>query len=118
GLPPAKYLPKAVQKLVAARDAAWERYCDFEDEHHDVIRSDWRRVAEAADRRAAEAAVVEGRDPFAEPSAVEQAASKRARVIGALRALAAEVRKADAAAVAAVRKELPAITKAIGAELK
>ncbi|WSB83425.1 hypothetical protein OHA60_06605 [Streptomyces cellulosae] len=117
-LPPAKYLPKAVQKLVAARDAAWEKYNDFEDEHHDVIRPDWRRVAEAADRRAAETAVAEGRDPFAEESHVDRASKLRPRVIGALNALAAEVRKADAAAVAAVRRELPAITKVIGADMK
>ena len=117
-LPPAKYLPKSVQKLMAARDAAWDKYDDMEAEYDDVIRRDWRKVAEAADKRAATEAMERGEDPFAGESHVERAERMRPRVIGALNALKSEVCRADAALRDAVRAELPAIKKAIGADMK
>ncbi|MGI5138472.1 MULTISPECIES: hypothetical protein [unclassified Streptomyces] len=116
-VPPRAFLPKPVHKFLDARDAAYERFVDYESEHAELLMSNWEAVAIARDEAAGAAAMADGRNPLDEPSHLEAAQRQRPRVLGALRTLAAEVRKADAALKAAVRRELPAIEQLIEADV-
>ncbi|MFD7942149.1 hypothetical protein [Streptomyces sp. NPDC059744] len=111
-LPPKQFLPKALHKLLDARDAAYDKFVDFESEHAALLDSSWEVAALAQDESAGAAAMTAGTDPLDIPSKLEEAQRKRPKVVGALRVLAAEVRRTDAALVAAVRRELPAIEAA------
>ncbi|MGW4541343.1 hypothetical protein ACWEOP_26180 [Streptomyces chartreusis] len=113
GVPPKQYLPRPLHKLLAARDEAYDRWADADAEYAHLLTSGWEAMARAKDEAAGRAAVAAGRDPLAEPSALEEAQLKRPRALGALKALADAVRKADAVLVAAVRRELPAISALI-----
>ncbi|MFF4314991.1 hypothetical protein [Streptomyces sp. NPDC001507] len=117
GVPPRQFLPKTLHKLLDAREAAHEKFVDYEDQHVDVIHDGWEARAIAKDEAAGAAAVAAGRDPLDEPSHLEDAQRQRPRILGALKALAAEVRRTDAALASAVRRELPAIEAAIEARV-
>ncbi|MCX4832835.1 hypothetical protein OG746_29300 [Streptomyces sp. NBC_01016] len=109
GVPPKKYLPKSLHKLVDDRDKAYDAFVDFESDHAELLQSNWRDMLRAQDEAAGRAAIVDGQDPLSVPSAMEDAETKRPRIIGALRALRDAAMTADRALVAAVRRELPAI---------
>ncbi|MGW7618195.1 hypothetical protein ACWGLG_20595 [Streptomyces antimycoticus] len=109
GVPPKKYLPKSLHKLVDARDKAYDAFVDFEGDHAELLQSNWREVLRAKDEAAGRAAIAEGKDPLSVPSALEDASVKRPRIIGALRALRDAAVTADRALTRAVRRELPAI---------
>ncbi|WP_329450567.1 hypothetical protein OG894_09940 [Streptomyces sp. NBC_01724] len=111
-LPPRQFLPKALHKLLDARDAAYDKFVDFESEHAALLDSSWEVAALAQDESAGAAAMTAGTDPLDVPSKLEEAQRKRPKVIGALKVLASEVRRTDAALVAAVRRELPTIEAA------
>lgn len=116
GLPPDRYLSAAAKKAVKAREEAWGKWVDLESDHIDMLQSNWQRVADDMDRRAGAEAARAGKDPLSVPSTIEKWAADRPRVIGALNALAAEVRLTNKAAVAAVTAELPAIEAKLRAE--
>ncbi|WP_328920131.1 hypothetical protein OG911_11750 [Streptomyces sp. NBC_00208] len=111
-LPSRQFLPKALHKLLDARDTAYDKFVEFESEHAALIDSSWEVAALAQDESAGAAAMTAGTDPLDVPSKLEEAQRKRPKVLGALKVLAAEVRRTDAALVAAVRRELPAIEAA------
>ncbi|MER7809384.1 hypothetical protein [Streptomyces sp900116325] len=111
-LPPKQFLPKALHKLLDARDAAYDKFVDFESEHAGLLDSSWEGAALAQDEAAGAAAMAAGTDPLDVPSKLDEAQRKRPKVLGALKVLAAEVRRTDAALVAAMRRELPAIEAA------
>ncbi|WP_431958780.1 hypothetical protein [Actinacidiphila sp. bgisy160] len=117
GIPPRAFLPKPLHKFLDAREAAYERFVDYESEHAELLMSSWEAAAIAKDEAAGRDAMAAGRDPLDEPSHLEAAQRRRPRVIGALRQLAAEVHKADAALKAAVRREMPAIAELVEADV-
>lgn len=116
-LPPRRLLPKSLHKLYAQREAAWERYVDFESEHHELLSLSWEKTFARRDETAGGRAVADGVDPLSVPSALAEAKSRRPRVVGALKALVAEVNKADQALCAAVRRELGLIGESVEAEV-
>ncbi|MFD0033705.1 hypothetical protein ACFVJK_36825 [Streptomyces sp. NPDC127172] len=111
GVPPKQYLPKPLHKLLDARDKAYDAFVDFEADYAELLQSNWRDFLRAKDEAAGRAAIVDGKNPLSVPSALEEAETKRPRIIGALRALRDAAMAADRALVAAVRKELPAIAE-------
>ncbi|MCX4576573.1 hypothetical protein OHB41_26045 [Streptomyces sp. NBC_01571] len=113
GLPPKSLMPKSVHKLYDAREAAYGRWADFEADHAELTASNWEAAYAAKDEAAGREAVANGADPLSVPSALAQARDERPRVVGALRALVAEVVKADNALKQAVRLELGTIGSAI-----
>ncbi|WP_166028624.1 hypothetical protein [Streptomyces chilikensis] len=114
--PDSKYFSPATRKLIKARDEAHSRFVDFESDNYGVLRDDYRRVAEAADERAAREAIKDGRDPLAGEPQVDRVDRLRPRVLGAARELVTEVKRADVAAVRAVKGEAVNVLAAAEAE--
>jgi hypothetical protein len=117
GLPPKRLLPKKVHPLFDTREAAWDRYTDFESDHVELLASNWEAIYADQDERAGREAVANGVDPLSVPSALARARDERPRVVGALRQFADGVRSADNALKAAVRLELKAIGDAVQADV-
>ncbi|MGW1730110.1 hypothetical protein [Streptomyces sp. NPDC001999] len=117
GVPPKRLLPKALHKLYDARDAAWDRFTDFESDHIELLGSAWEAIYAELDERAGREAAAKGADPLSVPSALARARDERPRVRGALRQFAADVRSADIALSAAVRLELAAIGTVVRADV-
>ncbi|MFF0050050.1 hypothetical protein [Streptomyces sp. NPDC005498] len=113
GLPPKALLPKSLHKLYGAREAAYERWADFEADHAELTAPNWESAYAAKDEAAGRQAIADAVDPLSLPSALAQARNERPRVVGALSALVAEVIKADNALKQAVRRELGPIGEAI-----
>ncbi|MEV0256392.1 hypothetical protein AB0H82_19280 [Streptomyces sp. NPDC050732] len=113
GVPPKQYLPKALHKLVDARDKAYDAFADFDSDHAELLQGNWQDVLRAQDEAAGRAAIQDGQDPLNVPSVLEEATLKRPRIIGALRALRDAAMTADRALVTALRRELPAIAALI-----
>lgn len=117
-VPPARYLSKATQSLLKARDDAWSAYVDFEGDHAELLSDSWEKTFAKKDEAAARKAVAEGRDPMTISSALDDARSRRPKVWGALKALADRVRQTDAELVRAVRRELADIQERIEADVQ
>ncbi|MFI0219146.1 hypothetical protein [Streptomyces lydicus] len=115
--PDARFLPRPVKALLKERDDAHSKWADAESDFVHLLTSDWNDQATAADQAAARQAVASGKNPFDLPSAVEEAERDRPRAIAIVESLAADVRRADSKLKDAVRREMPAIAKAIGQEL-
>ncbi|MFF1275147.1 hypothetical protein ACFVZC_17295 [Streptomyces marokkonensis] len=116
-LPPRELLPASLHALYDAREAAWERYSDFDSTHAELLSMGWESALARKDEAAGHQAISDGIDPLSVPSALEDARIRRPRIVGALKALIAEVNKADRALCSAVRRELGPIGDAIRAEL-
>ncbi|QKV92942.1 hypothetical protein HUT19_15230 [Streptomyces sp. NA02950] len=115
--PDARFLPRPVKALLKERDDAHAKWADAESDFVHLLASDWKDQATAADKAAARQAVASGKNPFDLPSAVEKAERDRPRAIAIVEALAADVRRDDSKLKDAVRREMPAIAKAMGQEL-
>ncbi|MGW9134796.1 hypothetical protein [Streptomyces sp. NPDC055681] len=116
-LPPVE-LPADVAKLYAAREAAYNRFVDFEAEHYDVLDPMWKAHFEGVDQRNAAAAVRAGKDPFAGETELGKAEKRRARALGARQALADDLRAADAALFRAWSAAVPDLIPDAGNTLR
>ncbi|MFJ9963959.1 hypothetical protein [Streptomyces avermitilis] len=111
-------LPADVAKLYAAREAAYDRFVDFEAEHMDVLDPMWQAHYAAIDRRNAAAAIRAGKDPFAGETELSKAEKRRARALGARDALGQDLRAADNALYQAWAAVVPDLIPGAGAALR
>lgn len=109
--------PASVKKLEKARDTAYERWDNLYIDHHDVVSSEWERIATDKDRAAGRLAVEEGRDPLDVPSEVEAAKRVRGRILGALAGLKTEVDRADSKVRRALVEAAPAMGEKYAADV-
>ncbi|MEU7313304.1 hypothetical protein [Streptomyces sp. NPDC007083] len=117
-LPPADLLPESVRPLLEDRDAAYDRWSDFDAEHAPLLSESWEAAYEARDIVAAAEAVAAGKDPMKVKSALVDARDRRPRVIGAFRELVKAVNVADRALVQEYRKHVNALAPVAAAGLQ
>lgn len=117
-LPPADLLPEVVRPLLEAREAAYERWADFDADHAELLSESWESTYEAKDIVAAAEAVAVGKDPLKVKSALEEARTIRPRVVGAYRELVRAVNAADRALVREFRQHVDSLAPAAAADLQ
>lgn len=116
--PPSELLPADVAALVSAADSAYQKLDDYEQQHGDLLRDNWKAIAEAKDIENAVQAAQAGRDPFKGASEMTKARDSRARVLGVHRVLVADYQQANQAAKRALRAVVADIEPVLVAELK
>ncbi|WP_107644891.1 hypothetical protein [Streptomyces sp. Ru87] len=108
-LPADDLLPDHVRDLQAQRDAAYDAWETFADEHRALLSDRWEETFEARDIVAAAEAVSAGKDPLKLKSELAAARDRRPRVIGAARELARAANAADRALVQAWKRSVASL---------
>ena len=102
-----QHLTPELRKAITQRDNAYEASIDYEADHYNVLSPDWLALAEAADLKAAAAAVEAGDDPMGLPSEIDRVRSLRPKVLAIHSKLTRETRAADAAVASLYRRLTP-----------